>query len=680
MNKAASWRSVTTLILIIAILTGYFRIHALPDAALISTLGGALLDILTAVVIVGIAGGLGRGVLRSRVNAFSDLISRPERIALEALLGLGIFSTGAVLLGLVGLYRGAAFEVALVIMAVWRARDIIAWLRDAAATARAALRPETGWTRLLLVVSLFLLVMALLHTLAPPAAFDALNYHLVGPQRYLADGRITAQPDNHFLGLSQGAEILYGVGMGLFGRETAAAPLHFAFGLLGLLSVGGLMKRYTDKAAAYLVAALLLSAFSIWLLFGWAYVDLAVMAYSAGAVVCAVIWRGQSRGSESPASFLLIMAGVFAGFALSVKYLSGAMLIALLIYAVWNAPRQAVRSGLLLLIPAGLVFLPWALKGLLLYGNPLYPFLFGGLNWDAGRTATFSVAGQGLIAAGSAWQLPFLPLTATLLGLEKGGGYSFTIGPWLLTTPFLLLLGWRWLDERGRILARDCALLGLPLLAFWIIMAAWSGIGSQTRLMMMAMPIAALAAGLGLHNLARWARKPLDMTLIVRIFIALTLIFSLLDAARHTIQSKVVPYLMASLSRDEYLATNITSGFDSFVAAMHYLETLPPGSQVRLMFEPRTYYCPSPVTCLGDMLFDHWARPLQGGAAPDEVFADWKVAGDDYLLLFNPGYQFNAQDERFAAENALFPPALERWMTPLWTDEGGWYTVYGWKP
>jgi hypothetical protein len=80
------------------------------------------------------------------------------------------------------------------------------------------------------------------------------------------------------------------------------------------------------------------------------------------------------------------------------------------------------------------------------------------------------------------------------------------------------------------------------------------------------------------------------------------------------------------------------------------------------------------------MLFDHWARPLKIGAAPDEIFTDWKTTGDDYLLLFNPGYQFNAQDARFAAENARFPAALERWMIPLWMDDGGWYTLYGWMP
>ncbi len=108
---------------------------------------------------------------------------------------------------------------------------------------------------------------------------------------------------------------------------------------------------------------------------------------------------------------------------------------------------------------------------------------------------------------------------------------------------------------------------------------------------------------------------------------------------------------------------------------MQRLNDLPPGARVRLMWEPRTYLCPARVVCQGDLLFDHWARALRQEQTAAAVFAAWRGM-DDYLLVYDAGYDFWRADERLAAENARFPAALAEFMTPVWT-EGG-YTLYGW--
>jgi Dolichyl-phosphate-mannose-protein mannosyltransferase len=718
MARGTGWRLTAAFIGMVAVFIGYIWAHKpldpvnrSRDLALIFTLGGAALDVLTAAIIVSAAGGLGRRLMLLAARAIRRIaptggnLSRPEKIALEGLLGLGVLGWLTLLLGMLGWYKGAAFWILLLLIALVNLRPMLGWIGDMLTSLRNAWHSENGWTRFLMLVTALLLLMALLFAVAPPTAFDALNYHLVGPQRYLMVGSITAQTDNHFLGFTQGAEILYGLAIGLFGRETAAALLHFAFGILGLLAIGGLVRRLTDKATAWLAITLLVSALSIWLLFGWPYIDLAVLAYGAAVLVAVVQWREgtlppppteeisptnaddhphppspsplsrEGEQSHSNATYWLVMVGVFIGLAMGVKYTSGALLLALGFYLLWHTPRQAIRSGFIIGLAALVAFMPWAVKGILLYQNPVYPYFFNGLNWDAGRANTFSTAGMGFISSGQAWQLVVMPFAATILGVEKGDTYSFTAGAWLLTAPFLLLFGWRWLDVRGRSLARDCVLLSLPLLGFWIVMAAATGIGVQTRLMMMGMPLVAVAAALGFYSLSRAPRKPLDMRFMTRALIALTLIFSLLDAVRATVGAKIVPYLLADVSAEDYRAENL----GVYSIAMNRLAELPQGSQVRLMFEPRTYYCPSNVICLGDILFDHWARPLQQGAAPDEVFQAWKAAGDDYLLVFNPGYDFNVQDPRFKDENAQFPAALKQWMTPIWTDDAGGYTLYGWK-
>lgn len=696
---------------IMAALVGYYWVHKPLDPTLIARLGGALLDGLAALLLALGSGGLGRRLLPWLARAG---LSRAERVALEGLIGLGALGLLALLLGLAGQYRMAAFWALLTGLALLSRRAALGWAADARGVGGTVIasmigrHPAPPFARMLLAFCGALLLLALLNALTPPTAFDALNYHLVGPARYLAAGAVTAQPDNHFLGFPQGVEILFGAALGLFGRETAAAPLHALYGLLGLLALGGLLRRHAGVEAGALAAALLLSAYSLWLLFGWAYADLALLGYGAAALVAVAALRGGAGDARRWA----LLLGVVTGCALGVKYtavgLAGAAALALLLAGLrrrdekqqhspqrhrgdsGNAEvagtRQVVsapgRALILLAIfggAAGAVFLPWALKGLLLYHNPVYPFAFGGLNWDAERAAIFSTAGQGLLGTERAWQLLALPLAATVFGVEKGEGFSFSAGPWLLTAPFLLALTWDGLNADARRLARAALALGAPLLVFWAALAATSGIGAQTRLMTMALPAAAALGALGMQGMAGWPRRPFNLLFVVRALLALTLVFALLDAARQTVSSQVLPYLMGTISREQYRAANIVPGGAAYTQMAARLAGLPAGSQVRLLFEPRTYDCPRALACLGDILFDHWARALRNERTPEAVFAGWRAAGDDYVVVFNPGYEFNAQDARFAAENALFPAALDAAMTPLWTDAAGFYTLYTWR-
>ena len=61
------------------------------------------------------------------------------------------------------------------------------------------------------------------------------------------------------------------------------------------------------------------------------------------------------------------------------------------------------------------------------------------------------------------------------------------------------------------------------------------------------------------------------------------------------------------------------------------------------------------------------------------MFGGWRDAGEDYLLLFDLGLdRIHLNDSRFP-ENADFRTALERWMTPIWEDGVGGYTLYALK-
>lgn len=661
--KKIRWGWIALLLWLLALMTAYYRTHGLLSEGFINAAGGALLDVLTVSVMTFVAGGVGKRLL-ARLDL--SLLSRSERAALEGVVGLGVMAWYALVLGLVGLFQGIFLWGSLLIAGGITIFDAIRWQVDMRLGVMDWL-PRDWWTRFWAGFVGVAMTTSLLVALTPPHGWDAMSYHLVGPARYLAEGRITAQPDNHFLGFPQGVEVLYGVAMSLFGRDTAAAPLHWWFGALGLLAIGGFMQRWLDETAAFLALALLMSAYSLWLLFGWPYVDLAVMTYGALAFLLAICWR------EKRETHWLILMGVCAGLALGVKYTAGGLLLALVVYVLLVEPRQIIRNGLIVGASAALVFIPWAIKGLLLYQNPVYPFVFGGLNWDAGRAAVFSSSGGGLLRS-APWQLPILPIAATIFGLEKGPTYSFTVGPWLLTAPLLLIPGWRWLDAREKSLVGDGLRLGVPLLIFWMVMAALSGIGGQIRLMMMGLPVAAVLGAVVFHSLPRWRYQGINT--IVRLLLVFSLVIAALDMLRESARMRAAPYLLGIISRDTFLLDNLGTYYN----LMQHLETLPEGSEVMMLWEPKSYHCPATLTCTPDILFDHWGRALKNSPDTAEVLHSWRDQGVDYVLVHDQGYQFVIEDltSPFKAEDPLFPEARDQQMEAVWTD-GISYTLYGWK-
>ena len=117
-------------------------------------------------------------------------LSTAERLALERGVGLGAIGLGALLLGLIGLFRGIVFGPLLLILAMWLRRSLLGWLRDAIRLV-GRIMPAKGarWTGFLAGFVLVLLAAALILALAPPTAWDALTYHLVAPEVYLRAGR-----------------------------------------------------------------------------------------------------------------------------------------------------------------------------------------------------------------------------------------------------------------------------------------------------------------------------------------------------------------------------------------------------------------------------------------------------------------------------------------------------------
>ncbi len=239
----------------------------------------------------------------------------------------------------------------------------------------------------------------------------------------------------------------------------------------------------------------------------------------------------------------------------------------------------------------------------------------------------FQYSAYDLVGRGEAWQLPILPISATIFGRDAADGFGFTVGPWLLTLFLLLPLVWAFLEARARQLARAVLIFAAPLVVYWAAMAAVNSVGIQTRLMLMALPAFAAAGAIGLHGLAKFPKKPLDIGFIVRAALALTLALTLIDALRTVASDQAAGYLLGETTLDDYMYANTQAYYGA-------VSQLPEGSKVLLMWEPRGYDCPPSVTCTADVLFDHWKLPIFAeGLTPEEVLARYKAEGYDYLLL-----------------------------------------------
>ncbi|MDZ4765543.1 MAG: hypothetical protein SGI73_13415 [Chloroflexota bacterium] len=660
--------------------------------------GGTALDLLTAAVIALAAGGSGRALL-GRLSWKG--VSRAERIAIEGGVGLAALSTLMLVLGMIGAFQPLILWGATLAAALICYRGVRGWLADAGGILATGFHSEsdTGavWRRFCMVFVCVLLPLALFEALAPPQRWDSLAYQLVAPARYLEAGRIAPQADNFYLGFPQQVNLLFALAMSAFGRDTAAAPIHFVYGLFGLLATMGYARRAAGRVAGWTAALLLISAYNLWLLFGWSYTDLGAFMYGALALSAAAHWRStQGRG-------WLILLGMIVGLAVGVKYTAGALALSAgafaLVFSTTSPPRPlsgtererkiggdspspvwrggwGVRfaNGILLALAAAVAYAPWALRGVLHYGNPVYPFAFGGLNWDALRAELFSFGERGLAATGQAWQAAFVPLSATVFGADKTDGFGFTAGAWLLTTFILLPFVWRWLHPRERGAAGETLVFLAPLIGVWMVTALGSSVGMQTRLMTMTLPAFALLGALALKGLSAFPKKPLDVNFILRTLLIASITLYALDAVRVLLDEGAPQVVLGITAPDDYLYRNTGAHYP----ALRQLETLPAGSQVRFMWEPRGYYCPAAITCRADVLFDHWLHPRLNGATPDQVFAQYRADGDDYLLVWRAGYdEYNDVFARYADVTATFDPALERYMRAVWTD-GVRYTLYGW--
>lgn len=695
MRTRGAWqgwaRALVALLWATLVLGLYYWVHKPITPPLAEALGGALLDSAVAFALLTVGAGLGGALLRRLGVTWPN----PTQAAIGS-VALGLPLLSLILLG-VGALALTPWSVggALMTLAALTWLDVLAWLRQVSAWLRTPL-PRPPWERFLAIFVVGLAGMALALAWLPPAEWDALTYHLAGPQQYAQEGHFYAAPHNHFLGFPQLVETLFAAQLALTGRLTGAAVLHWGIGALLLLAVGERAARLGGSAAGWLAAAILLSARTVWTEMGVPYVDLLPMLLAMVGLNVVERWdEARRRGIWSYALtspkglWLVALLGALAGFGMGTKYSVLWLALAFGIVVLWRGRaggwRAALTWGTVYGLAAFVVFLPWLVRNTLWYDNPLYPFVFESAEMDSIRQDWYRQPESGLIYGDNAWQLPLLPLAATVFGLEEAGMYGADIGPLFLTLIPLLFLAWGRLSEPERAWLRLAGLWAAVILAAWWLSAAFgSYISLQTRLVLYLFGPLAIVAALALRALWALPPRPVHLGFVVRALVALALALTAVMAVRLWGERRVSLYFSGE---ESYERAYLEHALGWHYATMRQLDPLPAGATVRFLWEPRYLYCDGErLRCVPDSLMDGWyhARRTVGDGSPAAIAAAWQAAGADYLLVYEFGRAFEQEHatlyapadwvawQRFAAEHLQ-----EVWRTGNPDDVQ--YILYRWR-
>ncbi len=227
---------------------------------------------------------------------------------------------------------------------------------------------------LLLITALFVLVLQgiinLVGALGPELGFDALWYHLTLPKIYLQNHSIFYIPGGllYYSAIPKLTEMLYIAGM-TFGSEIFAKLIHYSFGILCLIALYGLSRKFLSKTLSLIVVVLFYSN----LVIGWmsitSYVDLARTFFETMALWGLVEWQ------EKKQTKWLIVSAVMLGLAVSIKLLALESLLIFILLIILKKPKKNIFKDLLIYCGFALAIpLPWLIFSYINTGSPVYPF------------------------------------------------------------------------------------------------------------------------------------------------------------------------------------------------------------------------------------------------------------------------------------------------------------------
>lgn len=304
-------------------------------------------------------------------------IAERELLLLGILPGLALVGLLVTLLGLVHLFRGWVLLLAAVTIfgLLWRdTKAVITAIGDSLTATVASARGGNLFPLLALLAGAAALSLGVHLCLFPSGIEDVWSYHLPIVHSFIAHHGIIAQQVPHpFYGNNPLLfELLFAVPMLAVDHFAAAGIVNVAvyFGLM--LLILSFAKAARGFQFLLLLAALVWASPFFLLSAAQPMIDVPRSCFSAAAFLFA--WR-YARNFRR---FDLVMSALTAGAAVAGKYTE---LMTPLIICATLAPLMITRRPTWThILPAAIAFTAvssfWYFKNAILYGNPIYPFLF----------------------------------------------------------------------------------------------------------------------------------------------------------------------------------------------------------------------------------------------------------------------------------------------------------------
>jgi hypothetical protein len=396
-----------------------------------------MIDLCWAVLLCAIAVGVGKRLLDAWHQTPEHSI---DTLSLALPLGLGVLSLGTLLLGELGHLNGVGLSLWLALLAEIGLVTLLRWARAMPGRVTIVYHSHrvSSWDLLIAACAVVVLLGTIPVASSPVADGDALCYHLQVPKVFLMHGATTFSPDLHETVYPLVTEMLYAVSL-QFRGPVACRWLQWFLGLsfAGLVTA---LARPTLGRRAWWAGAIAIAVPAISNGMSAPLNDVSLAAFGTAAIVAWV------RLQERPTFMAAIVAGVFAGLAIGVKYpalvLVAMLLATIMVRAVAKrgpsltpAPRW-LALALVYALAAVLVGGWWYLRAYVYTGNPVYPF-FRQLFSGAGLDEVLDPIKRPL--AVNPWNL-LMALGALSLEPDRFDSFSHQFGPvFLLFLPILLL-------------------------------------------------------------------------------------------------------------------------------------------------------------------------------------------------------------------------------------------------
>jgi len=468
------------------------------------------------------------------------------------------------------------------------------------------------------------LIMSLIGALAPEIEVDALVYHLYIPKVYIQNHRLEYIPYEFRAAFPLGVEMLFTLGMLL--RDSILAKLiHFALGVLSLLTAYSLGRKYMGGRVGLLAAAVFYTISVV----GWssttAYIDLGTTFFTTLEIFALVNWwrSGNDRW--------LAVAAIMCGLAMGTKYLGVFSLVMLIIGILLKSPLSRFRSAgkrdlltvsrtiFICAFVSILMISPWLIRNYVFTKNPVYPFfnnifkspLMPPVNPTFDRDQ-FGMGDNVLTKyILSPWNVTF-----------HGDKYRGVIGPiFLAFLPFLAVVK---IDK----------VLGYLLLLCGVFYILWLASFPIIRYLMPILPCLSIIVGYIVHNMVSWDNRGNAVLSAEVMGVTAAMLFLNLPFFHPLWQEgwspgiiRHVPYqvVLGTESREHYLSRHISS-YEVFRYANRHL---PPDAKMLCFNEEFRYLCDRTLV----PVFSFEARDIVASRDGSELLKYLKELGVTHFLI-----------------------------------------------